>query len=411
MKYVAPPGKIWQHRRHLGRVKSANIVQYPYPGRPHLFYARRYVVPRNPRTPAQVHPRQLFGALARDWLGLLTPPQRDAWTAFARNYSRRWGAAWLDYARQLNYCWPQALTPFHRRLIRRLLVAGRPLSGPQAYVKFNSRLGRMGRPKLLWPPPPVSFRPNPVQAVRLRWETVTADVSRPHLIPNPNLNPNLNRNPNPNPIPADVRLRLELVLKRPLKCDLLLFGSAPCSAGWSTMRRPVYLGLLPAPREGVHDITALYLARFRAPTPNEQIFIRSCQHRHGWESVPQDHSARVPSKPAPLPPPSPNDPLPIPNPQFSIGPRPSILHPLSSILAGRGPAALCPCVTPLPPRRLGLHPSWTPSLLPLGTHWVHPPCTRGVYFRRASATANVRQRSFLACHRRKFRCRELWRGT
>ena len=389
MKYVAPPGKIWQHRRHLGRVKSANIVQYPYPGRPHLFYARRYVVPRNPRTPAQVHPRQLFGALARDWLGLLTPPQRDAWTAFARNYSRRWGAAWLDYARQLNYCWPQALTPFHRRLIRRLLVAGRPLSGQQAYVKFNSRLGRMGRPKLLWPPPPVSFRPNPVQAVRLRWETVTADVSRPHLIPNPNLNPNLNRNPNPNPIPADVRLRLELVLKRPLKCDLLLFGSAPCSAGWSTMRRPVYLGLLPAPREGVHDITALYLARFRAPTPNEQVFIRSCQHRHGWESVPQDHSARVPSKPAPQSPPN--------------------LNPNLNLARRR--ASHCTLRPPHSALR-------TLPILSRSSPYPHPPCTRGTRFPRASATADrprghqfVSIREIRVCHRRKFHCRELWRGT
>jgi len=131
--------------------------------------------------------------------------------------------------------------------------------------------------------------------------------------------------------PSVPRLRLELVLHRRVKCDLLLFGSAPCSAGWSTMRRPVYLGLLPVPKEGVHDITALYLARFRAPGPNEQVFIRSCQQRHGWESAPQDHSALVPPKPAPLPPPAPNGQFPILNSQFSIGPRrspSSILHPL-----------------------------------------------------------------------------------
>jgi hypothetical protein len=76
----------WVIQRRLGRVKQANIVRYPCLGRPHLIYARRYVVPRNPRTPAQAHMRQLFGALSRDWLALLTPPQRDAWTAFARNY-------------------------------------------------------------------------------------------------------------------------------------------------------------------------------------------------------------------------------------------------------------------------------------------------------------------------------------
>ena len=99
------------------------------------------------------------------------------------------------------------------------------------------------------------------------------------------------------------------------------------------MRQPVYLGLLPAPREGVHDLMALYLARFRAPGPNEPVFIRVCQHRHGWESAPQDHRALVPRTRAPrllilililsrpLPLPAPNDQLPILNSQFSIGPR------------------------------------------------------------------------------------------
>jgi len=77
---------VWLLRRRLRRVKLGNFVPYSYPGRPHLIYVRRYVVPRNPRTPAQAHMRQLFGALSRDWLALLTPPQRDAWTAFARNY-------------------------------------------------------------------------------------------------------------------------------------------------------------------------------------------------------------------------------------------------------------------------------------------------------------------------------------
>jgi hypothetical protein len=204
MKYVCPPGMVWLIRR-LGRVKPGNIVRYSYPGRPHLIYVRRYVVPRNPRTPAQAHMRQLFGTLSKDWLALLTPPQRDAWIAFARNYHRRWGAVWIAYARYLNSNPPHVLTPLHRRIIRRWLVGGRPLSGPQAYVKINSRLGRMGRSKLLWPPPPpLPFRPNPVQAVRLRWEAVAAnpvaaDVSRRQSNPKPN--------PNLNPVAADLPRR------------------------------------------------------------------------------------------------------------------------------------------------------------------------------------------------------------
>ena len=40
------------------------------------------------------------------------------------------------------------------------------------------------------------------------------------------------------------------------------------------MRRPVYLGLLRIPINGVSDITALYLARFHAPKPDEKVGLR-----------------------------------------------------------------------------------------------------------------------------------------
>jgi hypothetical protein len=203
--------------------------------------------------------------------------------------------------------------------------------------------------------------------------------------------------------PSAPRLRLELVLHRRVKCDLLLFGSAPCSAGWSTMRRPVYLGLLPVPKEGVHDITALYLARFRAPGPNEQVFIRSCQQRHGWESAPQDHSALVPPKPAPLPPPAPNDPFPIGPSRFAPG-FPRHCNSLTCWPAAKKSPNAVSSFNPFNP----FNPF---NILSPGTHRPHTPCTRGTRFPRAAATADVRRRSCLACHRRKSHCRELWRGT
>jgi hypothetical protein len=407
MKYVCPPGMVWRIARRLGRVKQTNLVFYSWPGRPRFFYVRRYVVPRNPRTPAQAGMRRLFGVLSRDWFGLLTPPQRDAWTAYARNLHRRWGAAWIDHARQLNCCWPHTLTAYDRRMIRRWLVGGRPLTGPQAYVKINTVLGRIGRPKLFWPPPPpVPLRPNPVQEVRLR-----------HLNPNPtpNLNPVAAAVP---PHPSDHQspitnhkspinhqpstinhppLRLELVLPRHLKCDLLLFGSAPCSAGWSNMRRPVYLGVLPSPSEGVHDLTALYLARFRAPEPNEQVFIRVCQHRHGWESPPQDLSALLPPKP-----PGSREARDGSEEELSL----LGLRPLRATPFGCGSAPQRLCLTPLPP----LHTPSSPR--------PHTPCTRGARLPRASATADrsrcpqfVSIREIRLCHRRQCHCRELWRGT
>ena len=203
--------------------------------------ARIYVIPRNPRTPPQVRMRRLFGALAKNWLALLTSPQRDAWNLYARRIHRRWRPG------------------------------RRTLTGQQAYVKLNSVLGRIGRPLLLWPPPqPAPFRPNPVQELRLRWDAG--------------------------------RLRLEVLVAPRPKGDFLLFASAPCSPGWSRMRRPVFLGLLPAPINGVSDITPLYLARFPAPAPNQQVFIQTRQHRHGWEGPAATHSALRPAHTTPQPP-------------------------------------------------------------------------------------------------------------
>jgi len=233
------------HPRLIRRVlrwylrQGCPVIWYHAPVGRRAFYGRAYVIPRNPRTPSQVRMRRLFGALAKDWFARLTQPQRDAWNLYARRIHRRWRP-------------------------------GRPLTGQQAYLKLNSVLGRIGRPLLLWPPPlPAPFRPNPVQELRLRWDAG--------------------------------RLRLEVLVAPRPKGDFLVFASAPCSPGWSRMRRPVYLGLLPAPADGISDITPLYLARFRAPRPGEQVFICTRQHRHGWEGPAATHSGLGPPRPAPGP--------------------------------------------------------------------------------------------------------------
>ena len=152
---------------------------YPYPGRP-VLYGRRYVIPRNPHTRPQVHMRQLLGALSRDWFALLTPPQRDAWNLYARKVNRRWGQAWTDRARQLRRCPPHTWTDADRQILRRCRFGYRPLSGQQIYVKLNSVLGRIGRAKLLWPPPlPRPFQPSPVQeACAIRWDVVARAADR-----------------------------------------------------------------------------------------------------------------------------------------------------------------------------------------------------------------------------------------
>ena len=196
------------------------------------------------------------------------------------------------------------------------------------------------------------------------------------------------------------------MLKRHVKCDLLLFGSAPCSAGWSNMRRPVYLGLLLAPGEGVHDITALYLARFRAPEPNEQVFIRVCQHRHGWESPPQDLSALVPPN---LP--GSREAREDSEEEFSLGGL-RLLRALRATPFGCGSAPQRLRVTP--PRIL----RGPRATLPPPSPRPYPPCTRGLRFPRASVAADrsrypqfVSIREIRVCHRRQSRRRELWRGS
>jgi hypothetical protein len=85
----------------------------------------------------------------------------------------------------------------------------------------------------------------------------------------------------------------------------MVFGAAPCSAGWSKMRRPVYLGLIPAaawgkagPEGSCFDITDWYVGRFGEPGVGERIFIRTRQHRNGWESAAKDVSALIPARSA-----------------------------------------------------------------------------------------------------------------
>lgn len=51
------------------------------------------------------------------------------------------------------------------------------------------------------------------------------------------------------------RLRIELTVCGPVTEDIMVLGAAPCSAGRGKCRKPVYLGLLPVPQNGMSDIT------------------------------------------------------------------------------------------------------------------------------------------------------------
>jgi hypothetical protein len=83
----------------------------------------------------------------------------------------------------------------------------------------------------------------------------------------------------------------------PVTDDVLVFGQAPCSAGRSKRRNVAYLGLLPPPKDGVSDITDIYIARYGAPKPGTKVFIVTRQQQNGWEGALKETSDIVPPAP------------------------------------------------------------------------------------------------------------------
>ena len=94
---------------------------------------RAYVIPRNPRTDAQIYMRQIFGSASSGWGRKLTEPQRQRWVQAALS------------------------APSHPSLGQYS-----HLSGQQLEVKINSTLRCVGQPPVDDPPAPVVFGPNPV---------------------------------------------------------------------------------------------------------------------------------------------------------------------------------------------------------------------------------------------------------
>ena len=54
-------------------------------------------------------------------------------------------------------------------------------------------------------------------------------------------------------------VRLLVKVSGPVTEDIMVFGQAPCSAGRSKRRNVAYLGLLPAPQNGISDIRDMYM--------------------------------------------------------------------------------------------------------------------------------------------------------
>jgi len=221
-----------------GRYRRRNLVFYRIRNGQ---YARRYVRPRDPRTPAQRRVRALLGALSRQWR-LLTQAQQWAWVGVAE-----------------------------AMLSRRRLDRG-PLTGQLLFHKLNFVLRLVGREPLEWPVRREVFRPNPVGELKIQWE--------------------------------HGQLRLKLRVKGPMADDIMVYGEAPVSAKRNKPRHPLYLGVLPAsgrasvpacaPSAGRwFDITDWYVARFGVPEAGKKVILCTQQQRNGWTDWAMNRSAAL----------------------------------------------------------------------------------------------------------------------
>jgi hypothetical protein len=78
-------------------------------------------------------------------------------------------------------------------------------------------------------------------------------------------------------------------------CGMLrpvVWRPAVSSPGWKKWRHGTCL--LPAPQNGISDITEMYLEAFGEPEPGRKVFIRTRQQRDGWEDKATDLSELVP---------------------------------------------------------------------------------------------------------------------
>ena len=213
--------------------KCGNIVAYPSR---YGQCQRQLVVPTNRQTPARDYMHGVFGGFAQAWGRRLTQEQRDRW----------------------NFAGPQVLS--HPRLGQR-----GPLTGQQHFEQVNCILSRVGLAPLWEPPARVAFGPSPVGQL---------------VITN-----------------GEGGVRLFLTVKGEVTTDIMVFGQEPCSAGRQKRRNVSYLGLLPAPKDGLSDITEIYQARYGEPRAGVKVFIVTCQQKDGWKGTEQATSEVVPRRP------------------------------------------------------------------------------------------------------------------
>ena len=194
---------------------------------------RPYVVPKNPRTAAQVGVRSRFGRVSALWR-TLSEEQRAAWKvagAQVRSRARGGGSG--------------------------------PLSGFHFFVKINTNLFHLGEPLMVDPPNNPRFNENPVAGV------IASNTGGVFAL----------------------QLSVPVVPAQ----RILVSATAPTSPGVSFPGRFVYLGEVPAAEAGMSNITKMYVARYGVPPANTRIFIETQQQIGGWKDLPKRITAIVPA--------------------------------------------------------------------------------------------------------------------
>jgi hypothetical protein len=225
---------------HAAPICNMKILDIPQSGKAGTFVSvrtrygqvrRRYAIPTDRRSPAQLRIRSAFGRVVSRWRRLMEE-QRADWAARTDGVNSR----------------------------PRLNQSGR-LSGYLLFIKINSALSYQGQELRVTPPERPTFDANPVGPLVA---TNTAGVAE-----------------------------LKLSVPQAPAAPVLVLATAPCSAGVSFAKHFTILGVLPAAEAGYSNITDLYVAKYGIPAAGMRIFIRTRQVLNGWEDVPKQTTSIV----------------------------------------------------------------------------------------------------------------------
>ena len=195
-------------------------------------FRRPYIIPADPKTPAQLRHRRNMARAAARWR-TLADLQRAAWIAFAGQ----------------------------RQSSSQLGKSG-SLAGYNLFVQINTNLADINEPQVVSPPDYPRFSENPV-----------GDLT----IPN-----------------TGGVIALELIVPAAPTRHTLVLATKPLSPGRTFPGRFIFLGLLPEPVGGISDITEMYKALFGLPPANTRVFIQTVQQVNGWKDTPKQTTAVVP---------------------------------------------------------------------------------------------------------------------